>query len=138
MKHLKIDNSIIKVIIIKTIEILSGFGTKESHYINNFSKLEEPQKFDITTLSSFEIDSVNNIKMLLANQLEIPAKELSLISYKRILWEDSSIGCPQLGHLYSQNIIPGVKLTLQAHGKEYNYHGDTSYNFIYCNKKNIL
>ena len=69
---------------------------------------------------------------MLAERLKIPEREISLISYKRIVWEDTSLGCPQAGHLYSQTIVPGVKITLEANGKEYNYHANTSYIFFYC------
>lgn len=120
--------------------ILSGFGikekeatvSKERNYINNTSKSEVPNKISVTTLPPFKANKVNNIKIVLAERLKIPEGKISLISYKRIVWEDSSLGCPQPGHLYSQTIVPGVKITLEANGKEYNYHANTSYIFFYC------
>mgnify|MGYP006129498487 CR=1 FL=1 len=120
--------------------ILSGFGIKEKElttlkeniHFNNISKLERPIKIGTANLTPSEVDRINNTKTLLAEQLKIPAREITLISYERILWEDSSLGCPQLGQLYSQAIVPGLKMTLEANGEEYDYHANMSQVFFYC------
>jgi hypothetical protein len=38
-----------------------------------------------------------------------------------VTWNDSSLGCPQPGMMYTQVITPGLRVMVEADGKSYDY-----------------
>jgi hypothetical protein len=63
-------------------------------------------------------------KQDLAGRLSISVDEIVLTDFREITWPDSSLGCPQPDMAYSQVIVDGVSIQLQANDLVYNYHGD--------------
>jgi len=47
-------------------------------------------------------------------------------------WSDGSVGCPEEGRAYTQAIVPGIMILLEADGKIYRYHGRAGGNVFYC------
>lgn len=42
------------------------------------------------------------------------------------------MGCPEKGHEYTQAIVPGILILLEADGEIYRYHGRAGGNVFYC------
>lgn len=61
----------------------------------------------------------------LAGRLNIGADQVTVVSVVQKDWPDSSIGCPKAGTAYLTVITPGYQITLQAAGKQYDYHADS-------------
>lgn len=66
---------------------------------------------------------------LLAAALEDAARrtgakvaEISVAVAEAVTWPDSSIGCPQEGMMYTQALVPGYRIVLQAGEQLLNYH----------------
>jgi hypothetical protein len=68
----------------------------------------------------------------LAEKLQIPVDQIQLVSIEAVTWPDSSLGCPQLGIMYTQVITPGFQIVLEANGKTYPYHSDDKDRVVYC------
>lgn len=52
----------------------------------------------------------------------------TVTSAMAVTWNDSSLGCPKPGMMYSQVITPGFRVLVEADGKPYDYRfgrGDT-------------
>jgi hypothetical protein len=58
----------------------------------------------------------------LASRLKVAEDTVALESIEEIDWHDSSLGCPQPGHMYLQVITPGYRFVLRARGATYAYH----------------
>ena len=48
--------------------------------------------------------------------LGVPAGDLQVVSVTEATWRDSSLGCPERGHVYTPALIGGFKITLQGSG----------------------
>jgi hypothetical protein len=58
--------------------------------------------------------------------LEIDPKEIILEKFRHVAWPDTSIGCPQDGHVYSQILTPGYTIGFQIGDKHYTMHTDAT------------
>ncbi|MEK6752472.1 MAG: hypothetical protein AABZ00_09420 [Chloroflexota bacterium] len=88
---------------------------------------------DLTTTPDPNAQQVIQIAMNnLAKKLQINADQIRISSMEAVTWPDGSLGCPQLGGMYTQVITPGYKLILEANGKPYPYHTDDKETVILC------
>ncbi len=58
----------------------------------------------------------------LAQRESISSTEIEVISVEEVVWPDSSLGCPQPGMRYRQVLQDGMRIILQAGGRQYAYH----------------
>lgn len=72
----------------------------------------------------------------LATQTNIPANQISLATpIQAVTWNDSSLGCPVSGQMYTPATVPGYVIILAAQGVQYEYHVDASgNNIVLCQK----
>jgi hypothetical protein len=68
----------------------------------------------------------------LAKRLNVEAAEISVVSAEEVTWPDGSIGCPEPGMVYTQALVPGSLIVLEAGGKRYEYHGAAGKPLFYC------
>ena len=47
-------------------------------------------------------------------------------------WGSSAVGCPKEGMNYTQAIVPGLLVLLEADGKIYRYHGSNNNELFHC------
>lgn len=47
-------------------------------------------------------------------------------------WNDSSLGCPQPGELYSQIVTPGFLIVISSTTKQLEYHSDARARVVLC------
>ena len=62
----------------------------------------------------------------LAQRLDIPPESIHLVRFEAVTWGDSSLGCPEPGMAYSQVLVEGALLLLQAGDTRYEYHSSGS------------
>lgn len=70
----------------------------------------------------------------LAQHLTLPAEELTVVSFEDVTWSDGSLGCPEPGMSYTQALVPGTRLVLEADGVEYHYHGGDGGELVRCDR----
>jgi hypothetical protein len=51
---------------------------------------------------------------------------LKVLSSETVMWSDGSLGCPQPGMLYTQALVPGYRVRIQAGGQVLDYHAGSS------------
>ena len=68
----------------------------------------------------------------LSQRLGIPLEDIELVSLLEVTWRDGSLGCPEAGVAYTQALVPGQQMILQANGEEYYYHSGKGNDFTYC------
>ena len=47
---------------------------------------------------------------------------VTVVSAEPTTWNDGGLGCPEPGKMYTQALVPGYKIVLEADGKTMNYH----------------
>ena len=58
----------------------------------------------------------------LASRLGVDAGAVTVIAVQEVTWSDGSRGCAKKGMLYTQALIEGTRITLEADGTRYEYH----------------
>lgn len=57
-----------------------------------------------------------------ARRSGLAVASLKLLSAERVTWSDGSLGCPQPGMLYTQALVPGYRIRIQAGAATLDYH----------------
>ena len=70
----------------------------------------------------------------LAKRLGIAAEDVSVVSAEQVTWSDGSLGCPEPGKMYTQMLVEGSVIVLEANGKQYEYHAANGRAPFYCEK----
>lgn len=68
----------------------------------------------------------------LARRALVKPDAITVVSATEQQWPDGAMGCAQPGEMYTQMIVPGYRVVLQASGNRYSYHSDTRGNFVVC------
>ncbi|MGH3503507.1 MAG: hypothetical protein ACRDQA_21795 [Nocardioidaceae bacterium] len=68
----------------------------------------------------------------LVRRLEVPAEEIDITAVEQVTWRDSSLGCPEPGHMYAQVLTPGWRIMLGHRGAVYEYHAALDGGARYC------
>jgi hypothetical protein len=77
-------------------------------------------------------DLVNGMAHDLAHRLGVKESALQIVSVQSVVWNDSSLGCPQPEHSYLPAQTPGLRVVFVHEGKPYQYHAAESGHFVYC------
>jgi hypothetical protein len=77
-------------------------------------------------------DMLSLMSQDLQQRLGAPTSVFRVLSVQSVVWDDSSLGCPQPGYSYLPAQTPGVRVVLGYEGKAYQYHGSERGNFVYC------
>ena len=59
-------------------------------------------------------------------------EELTVIRAESVTWRDGSLGCPQPGMEYTQALVPGYWVVLEAGGRQMSYHASDRDSFFLC------
>lgn len=68
----------------------------------------------------------------LARMLGIAEDEITLVLQEEVTWRDGSLGCPLPGFSYTQALVDGSRIVLEAGGEEYSYHQAAGRAPFYC------
>jgi hypothetical protein len=58
----------------------------------------------------------------LAAALGVAGEEVEVVAVEEVTWRDGSRGCAEPGQMYTQALIDGLRITLRAAGRTYEYH----------------
>ena len=59
---------------------------------------------------------------VLAERLSVTPDDLVFVSQEAVRWPDTSLGCPEPGHMYAKVIVPGYRFTFTYDGSSYEVH----------------
>ncbi len=59
----------------------------------------------------------------LAGRLDISPDAVTVVEALAVTWPDGSLGCPEPGMMYTQVLVDGTFVLLEADGQRYEYHG---------------
>lgn len=67
-----------------------------------------------------------------ASHLGADAASLRVDQVEARQWNDSSLGCPQPGDLYSQIVTPGFLIVISSDTRQLEYHSDARARVVLC------
>jgi hypothetical protein len=68
----------------------------------------------------------------LADRSGIETDRITIKEARSVNWNSGAIGCPEPGMNYTQAIVPGMRLLLEADGTVYYYHGREGRSLAHC------
>jgi hypothetical protein len=77
-------------------------------------------------------DIFNQIVADAAASASVDPSSLTLVEANAVTWSDGSIGCPQRGVMYTQALVEGYRVVLEANGEQLDYHVGNRGNFVLC------
>ena len=57
-----------------------------------------------------------------ARRTKIDRTKLTVLSAESVTWSDGSLGCPEPGKAYTQALVPGYRIRIQADAEVLDYH----------------
>ena len=67
-----------------------------------------------------------------AQRTGIPVANLKVASVELVTWLDGSLGCPEADMMYTQALVPGYRIRIEAGGKALDYHAGTRGQTLFC------
>ena len=67
-----------------------------------------------------------------AERAGVDAAAVSVVTAEAVTWRDGSLGCPEPGMMYTQALVPGFRVVLEAGGEELHFHAAEPGPLTYC------
>jgi hypothetical protein len=67
-----------------------------------------------------------------ADRAGVDVSEARIATAEAVTWSDGSLGCPEPGMAYTQALVPGYRVVVEAGGEELHFHGAESGDFRFC------
>jgi hypothetical protein len=67
-----------------------------------------------------------------ATLANVPREKLTIIRAEPVVWNDGSLGCPEPGMMYTQALVNGYWVVIDAGGRTYDFRVDAGGRFHLC------
>jgi hypothetical protein len=67
-----------------------------------------------------------------ADRAGVERDEVDITTAEAVTWSDGSLGCPEPGMMYTQALVPGYRVVVQAGGEEMSFHASDRGDFRFC------
>ena len=64
----------------------------------------------------------------------VSVDEVGVVAATQVTWGDGSLGCPLPGEMYTQVLVPGYQIILQAGEEEYDFRASANGDFRVCDQ----
>jgi hypothetical protein len=61
-----------------------------------------------------------------------PRADLKVVTAAAVTWRNGALGCPQSGMLYTDALVPGYRVVIEAAGQRLDYHASTRGDPLLC------
>ncbi|MGW1344317.1 hypothetical protein ACWCOV_24985 [Kribbella sp. NPDC002412] len=75
---------------------------------------------------------VEQAKADLVKRLGVEPGQVTVVSSEEVTWQDGSLGCPEPGMRYTQALVNGSRIILEAGGTQYHYHSGGTRPPFFC------
>ena len=75
------------------------------------------------------LDPILNEAAALAN---VAPEQLVIVRAESVVWNDGSLGCPEPGMMYTQALVNGYSVVINAADQNYDFRVDSGGNFRLC------
>ena len=91
--------------------------------------LQRPQRPAMPGAEAGPASTINSLRAVVdaalvdaARRSGLAVAALKVVSADRVTWADGSLGCPEPGLLYTQALVSGYRVRIQAGGQTWDYH----------------
>jgi hypothetical protein len=84
------------------------------------------------TSSNANDNMVQLVDNAVADLAKVAVNAITVTQARNVRWGSSAVGCPAEDINYTQVVVPGVLLLLEANGKIYRYHARNGGEPFYC------
>ena len=63
---------------------------------------------------------------------KVDRREIKIVRAESVVWSDGSLGCPEPGMMYTQMLVNGYWVVIEAAGKTYDYRVGSGGSFRLC------
>ena len=91
-----------------------------------------PETGSKTTVSAVPAEMIEAALADAAHRSTVARAEITVLSADPVTWADGSLGCPQPGMMYTQALVPGYRIVLQAGDQTLNYHAMSRGKPVFC------
>ncbi|MFA9443835.1 hypothetical protein [Egicoccus sp. AB-alg6-2] len=67
-----------------------------------------------------------------AERTGVDEREVRVVLDEAVTWPDGSLGCPQPDQFYTQALVEGYRIVVEADGRTLHYHGRQGGDPAYC------
>ena len=67
-----------------------------------------------------------------AERANVQPEEVTVLSAESVTWSDGSLGCPEPGMMYTQALVPGYRVVVEAGGTQMSFHASERGDFRFC------
>jgi len=67
-----------------------------------------------------------------ADRAGIDPADVEVVTNEAVTWSDGSLGCPQEGQFYTQALVEGYRIVVEAGTETFEYHGAAGQPPAYC------
>jgi hypothetical protein len=67
-----------------------------------------------------------------AGRTGLRADQITVAGVEEVTWRDAALGCPEPDKMYTQALVAGYRITLQAAGNALDYHADRHGRVLLC------
>jgi hypothetical protein len=85
--------------------------------------------------SEVPAELLDKIRADLGKEQGVSAADVKLVGAQAVNWPNGALGCPKPGMMYTQAIVPGYRVELEAGGKRFAYHTSTRGGFKRCDNR---
>jgi hypothetical protein len=75
------------------------------------------------------LDPILNEAAALAN---VARGQVAVVRAESVIWSDGSLGCPEPGMMYTQALVNGYWIVIEAAGKQYDFRVGRGGSFRLC------
>ena len=75
---------------------------------------------------------LDQIRADAAQRAGVPVDHVKVLSVAAVTWADGSLGCPEPGMMYTQALVRGYRIGVDAAGTNLVYHAGPHNRFVYC------
>lgn len=72
-----------------------------------------------------------------AKRAGVDVERATVLASESVTWRDGSLGCPAPGMNYTQALVPGWRVRVEAGGRTWEYHADLRGRWQWCSPERI-
>lgn len=116
------------------VTVVAPSGTVELSDVTPVAGAEAPQEMPMpgVPLSGDMQKLVDSIYADLSAVSGVTGEEMKLVSAEPTTWPDGSLGCPAPDMMYTQALVDGYLITVEAGGQTYEYHTAGLRSWVRC------
>jgi len=88
-----------------------------------------------TAVSELPAALLDKIRADVAKAQSVSAGDVKVVSAEAVNWPNGALGCPKPGMMYTQAIVPGYRVEVEAAGRRFTYHASEKGSFKRCDRR---